>query len=140
VVGRTEHASRQRHRAGQKRSWSAPSAAADVRPLTLTSHRADKRRVGQSFGVGPSRRRWPSGSYSAEVRRQYSDVPPEQLPLVVGGVVDAVVAREVLPQAVAVCEIVPAALGACIGDVAALMAALTDERARARLDLNAGPR
>lgn len=52
----------------------------------------------------------------------------------------AVVAREALPQAVAVCEIVPAALGACIGDVAALMAALTDERARARLDLNAGPR
>jgi hypothetical protein len=36
-----------------------------------------------------------------------------------------VVAREALPEALAVCEIVPAALGSRIGDVAALMAGLT---------------
>ncbi|HEV7985184.1 MAG TPA: ROK family protein [Steroidobacteraceae bacterium] len=52
----------------------------------------------------------------------------------------AVVAREALPQAAAMCEIVPAALGARIGDVAALMAALTDAHARARLDLSDAPR
>jgi glucokinase len=36
-----------------------------------------------------------------------------------------VVAREALPEALAVCEIVPAALGSRIGDIAALMAGLT---------------
>jgi glucokinase len=36
-----------------------------------------------------------------------------------------VVAREALPEALAVCDIVPAALGSRIGDVAALMAGLT---------------
>jgi len=51
----------------------------------------------------------------------------------------AVVAREALPQAAASCGIVPAALGTQIGDVAALMAALTDERVRARLGLSAAP-